>query len=120
MKRSVFILIELSCCFLSVAKGQNSTDMQSGKLVVAACQFPVSADISENYNWIKNQIIEAKLKKADVVQFSERALSGYPGVDLKNLDGYDWDLLYNKNRFCFKHGQAIENLGIVGFHSEVR
>ena len=96
MKKSVFVLMVIGCCFLPAAKGQNSADKQSGKLVVAACQFPVSADISENYNWIKNQIIEAKLKKADIVQFPECALSGYPEVDLKTLEGFDWDLLVEK------------------------
>ena len=96
MKKSVFILIGIISCFIFKAKGQNSTDNQSGKLVVAACQFPVSADISENYNWIKNQMIEAKLKKADIVQFPECALSGYPEVDLKTLEGFNWDLLVEK------------------------
>lgn len=96
MKKSVFILSVISCCFLSAVKGQNNADKQSRKLVVAACQFPVSADISENYNWIKNQMIEAKLKKADIVQFPECALSGYPEVDLKTLEGFNWDLLVEK------------------------
>ncbi|QGY44312.1 carbon-nitrogen hydrolase family protein [Maribellus comscasis] len=96
MKRSVFILILLGCCFDFAVNGQNNTDGQSGKLVVAACQFPVSADIAENYDWIKKQMIEARLKKADIVQFPECALSGYPEVDLKTLDGFDWDLLVEK------------------------
>ena len=95
MKWSLLILFGLNC-FLSTAKGQNNIDTQNGKLVVAGCQFPVSPTISENYNWIKNQMIEAKLKKADIVQFPECALSGYPGVDLETLDGFEWDLLNEK------------------------
>ncbi len=91
MKKTI-VLILISCSFIFTIKGQNSAG-QSGNLVVASCQFPVSANITENYNWIQNQIIEAKLKKADIVQFPECVLSGYPGVDLKTLEGFNWDLL---------------------------
>lgn len=66
----------------------------SGKICIASCQFPVSADIKENYRWIENQIIEAKLKKADIVHFPECALSGYPGSDMDSLDDFNWDELY--------------------------
>jgi predicted amidohydrolase len=66
----------------------------SGKLCIASCQFPVSADISENYRWIKSQMIEAKLKQADVVHFPECGLSGYGGADFKSLENYDWNKLY--------------------------
>ncbi|MCD6354554.1 MAG: carbon-nitrogen hydrolase family protein, partial [Prolixibacteraceae bacterium] len=89
---SVLIVLSSFC----KTEAQNSADKLPGKLVVAACQFPVSANISENYNWIKSQIIEAKHKKADIVQFPECALSGYPGVDLKTLDDFNWDLLYER------------------------
>lgn len=66
----------------------------NGKICIASCQFPVSADIKENYRWIENQIIEAKLKKADIVHFPECALSGYPGSDMNSLDDFNWDELY--------------------------
>jgi deaminated glutathione amidase len=114
MKRSVIVLIGISCCFLFTAKGQNGADIQSGKLVVAACQFPVSADISENYNWIKDQIIEAKLKKADIVQFPECALSGYPEVDLKTLDGFNWNLLYEKTDSILSLAKQLKIWVILG------
>lgn len=35
-------------------------------------------------------MIEAKLKKADIVHFSECALSGYPGVDMQSLENFNW------------------------------
>jgi predicted amidohydrolase len=60
---------------------------------IAACQFPVSEHISDNANWIERQMREAAATGADVVQFPECALSGYPGVDLQSLDGYPWDTL---------------------------
>jgi predicted amidohydrolase len=66
----------------------------TGKLRIAACQFPVSSDIKANYKFIKGQIIEAKLKKADIVHFPECALSGYPGTDMKTLENFNWAELH--------------------------
>jgi deaminated glutathione amidase len=66
----------------------------TGKLRIAACQFPVSSDIKANYQFIKGQIIEAKLKKADIVHFPECALSGYPGTDMKTLENFNWAELH--------------------------
>jgi predicted amidohydrolase len=67
---------------------------KSGTLCVASCQFPVSDRIDENYKWIKKQLVEAKLKKADVAHFPECALSGYPGSDFQSMDGFEWDKLH--------------------------
>jgi predicted amidohydrolase len=36
---------------------------------------------------------KAKKARADIVHFSECALSGYVGTDFPNFEGYDWDLL---------------------------
>jgi len=66
----------------------------TGKLSIASCQFPISNRIDENYKWIERQLIESKLKKADIVHFPECALSGYPGTDLQNMDGFEWDKLH--------------------------
>jgi len=73
---------------------EKKANNETGKLKVASCQFPVSADIRENYRWIQSQVIEAGLKKADIVHFPECALSGYPGSDMKTLDNFDWEELY--------------------------
>ncbi|HBH83285.1 MAG TPA: hypothetical protein DDY34_05690, partial [Bacteroidales bacterium] len=43
------------------------TQADSGRIRIASCQFPVSADVMSNYRFIESQMIEAKLKKADVV-----------------------------------------------------
>jgi deaminated glutathione amidase len=69
-------------------------NQKNGKIRIASCQFPVSADIKENYRFIEAQITEAKLKKADVVHFPECALSGYPGADMMSLKNFDWDELH--------------------------
>jgi predicted amidohydrolase len=65
----------------------------AGKLRLATCQFPVSADIGENAEWIRRQIREAHAQGADLVHFSECALSGYAGVDHPTLDDFDWTRL---------------------------
>ncbi|HAM10552.1 MAG TPA: carbon-nitrogen hydrolase family protein [Bacteroidales bacterium] len=70
------------------------TQADSGRIRIASCQFPVSADVMSNYRFIESQMIEAKLKKADVVHFPECALSGYPGSDFQTLDNFNWDELH--------------------------
>ncbi len=62
-------------------------------LRVATCQFSVEADIGHNGRWILKQIDEAADQKADVVHFSECALSGYAGVDIPDMKALDWDHL---------------------------
>ncbi len=69
-------------------------DIVNGKLRIASCQFPVSSVIKENFHWIEKQLVEAKLKKADIIHFPECALSGYPGVDMPSLDNFNWDDLF--------------------------
>lgn len=97
MKTSVSKLIFLFCALalfpFTNTKAQKN-DNKDGKIIVASCQFPISSNIGENYNWIKSQMIEAKLKKADIVHFPECALSGYPGVDMPSLEGFDWEKLH--------------------------
>jgi predicted amidohydrolase len=98
-RKGLNCIMILACTFLcqhfySAEAQVNSDSQYSGRIRVASCQFPVSADIRENYHWIEKQIIEAKLKKADVVHFSECALSGYAGSDMKSLDNYNWDELH--------------------------
>jgi predicted amidohydrolase len=85
---SAFIIIGSSFSF-----GQN-TSVKSGKITIATCQFPISDNIYQNYKWIEKQVIESKLKKAEVVHFAECALSGYPGTDFHTMDGFEWDILH--------------------------
>ena len=61
------------------------------KLKVASCQFPVSGDIQSNAKYIQRFIEEAALNNADIVQFSEAALSGYPPVDMSSFQNFNWD-----------------------------
>ena len=77
-----------------IAGQQSETELRSGKIQVASCQFPISADIRENALWIMDQMEEASQSGAEIVHFPECALSGYPGVDLKTLEGFDWLMLH--------------------------
>ena len=67
-------------------------------LRIATCQFPVSADIGANGEWIRNQIAQARKAGADLAHFSETALSGYAGVEFKSWKGFDWDRLEQETR----------------------
>ena len=62
-------------------------------LRVATCQFSVEGRIEHNRRWVLKQIDEAAARQADVVHFSECALSGYAGVDLPGIAELDWDRL---------------------------
>ncbi|MEN8226732.1 MAG: carbon-nitrogen hydrolase family protein [Bacteroidota bacterium] len=68
------------------------------KLKVATCQFPVTADIQSNADYIKNYIKEAAQNDAHIVHFSEAALSGYAGVDIPSFENYDWERLRAETR----------------------
>jgi predicted amidohydrolase len=114
MKKSVVIFMFTFCCVVLHTVAQNDDDSQIGKLVVASCQFPISSSITENYEWIKSQMLEAKLKKADVVHFAECALSGYPEVDLKTLEGFEWKLLYEKTDSILSLAQQLNIWVVLG------
>jgi len=66
---------------------------KSGVIRVATCQFSVSGNIRRNGAQIRRQIKQAKKRRADVVHFSETALTGYAGNNLQTWDGFDWDAL---------------------------
>jgi len=67
-----------------------------GIITIASCQFPVAGDIRANAEWIRRQMTEAAENNADIVHFSECALSGYAGTDFFTFDDYDWGLLKDK------------------------
>lgn len=67
-------------------------------LAVATCQFSVEARIDHNRRWVLRQIDEAARAGADVVHFSECALSGYAGVDIPDIAALDWDALRQATR----------------------
>ena len=88
----LFVQAGLNIIITDAQDGQDK--LPQGRIRIATCQFPVSADIQANYLFIREQMIEAKLKKADVAHFPECALSGYPGTDIMSLGKFDWDELH--------------------------
>lgn len=60
---------------------------------VATCQFSVEGQIDLNRRQALKQIAEAASQKADVVHFSECALSGYAGVDIPDIADLDVEAL---------------------------
>jgi predicted amidohydrolase len=67
--------------------------MAAGVLKVATCQFAVSGSIKRNSRQICGYLRWAGKAGADIVHFSECALSGYAGADLRTLKGFNWRLL---------------------------
>jgi predicted amidohydrolase len=70
----------------------------NGILKNATCQFPVSEFVEQNSKYIQKLLRKAKKLDADIVHFSECALSGYGGVDFESLEGYDWPLLVKETK----------------------
>jgi predicted amidohydrolase len=62
-------------------------------LKLATCQFAVGRDIRRNARQICEFLRKASKADANIVHFSECALSGYVGTDFPSFDGYDWQLL---------------------------
>ena len=70
-----------------------SFELSDGILKIATCQFAVSGDIRQNAKSICGFLRKAKKLNADIVHFSECALSGYAGTDFDSIDELDWPLL---------------------------
>lgn len=113
MKKLVFVISFVVQLFISSA-GQNGTKAPDKKITIASSQFPISANINENYAWIKKHIIEAKLKGADIVHFAECALTGYPEVDLKTMDGFNWKGMYEKTDSVVSLARQLKIWVILG------
>ncbi len=88
----VILLVLVPVCSVSAGSDSNTTD-GSDVLKVATCQFPVSGDVDGNAKYIRDFIKEAAANKADIVHFSEAALSGYGGADVPDFKNYDWEKL---------------------------
>jgi predicted amidohydrolase len=84
----IFTAMVLMVSAMVCQKGQAQAELR-----VATCQFPVTGDLHSNADHIKKFILEAAWNKADIVHFSEAALSGYPPGDMPSFDNYDWAAL---------------------------
>ncbi len=84
------------------------------KLTVASCQFPVSADVSENAGWIKKQMRMAKIQGAELAHFPECALSGYGGADVEDFNKFDWQLLKKETGSILELAKALKLWVLLG------
>lgn len=90
LSHTLTLLFPALVCGYAVAADENGT------LRLATCQFPVSADVKANGEWVRTQIRQASAKGADLIHFPECALSGYAGVDLPSIDKLDWNALHEE------------------------
>ena len=97
----------LACCY------QNAWSQQ-GKLRIASSQFPVSASIEANADWIKRHIAEARAQECDLIHFPECALSGYAGVDHNSLDDFDWAILKSNTQTIARLADSLNIWVILG------
>ena len=94
MKTTLHQHIRLIALIVIVIPGSfYTTGSAQEKLKVATCQFPVTGDLMSNAGYIKEYIIEAAQHQADIVHFSEAALTGYPPGDISSFENYDWEEL---------------------------
>lgn len=93
----IFNIFSLILALLFITGLSNNAFAQE-KLKVAICQFPVSGDLKSNSEYIKKFIREAASDKADIIQFSEAALTGYPPKDIPSFQNYNWGNLRGETK----------------------
>jgi predicted amidohydrolase len=96
------------------AAAEIGPEVQAGKLLLATCQFPVSADVQANREWIHRQTREAKQRDADLVHFPECALSGYPGTDHESLKDFDWSALRQETESILALAKELQVWIVMG------
>jgi predicted amidohydrolase len=88
--------------------------MSKGILKIATCQFSVGPSIKRNSQRICEFLQKAKKTKADIVHFSECALSGYVGTDFPNFEGYDWQLLKKETEKIISLAKKLQMWVVLG------
>ena len=103
------LLVVAVLCRQSAATDSSAND---ATLKVATCQFPVSGDVDKNAEYTKGFIEKAAAQGADIIHFSEAALSGYGGVDVPDFNNYDWDKLRSRTREIMRLAKE-QNIWVV-------
>ena len=83
-------------------------------LRVATCQFPVSGNVEENARHIRDFMRRAAKSGAHLLHTSEASLSGYAGIDVPSLDGYDWNLLRRETAAIRSLAKELEIWIVLG------
>jgi predicted amidohydrolase len=84
------------------------------KLNVATCQFPTSADINANLDFVLALMREARMQGGEVAHFPEACLSGYVGNDLETNAHVDWALLASALRDVLALAASLQLWVILG------
>jgi predicted amidohydrolase len=85
-----------------------------GTIKIATCQFPVSEFVEQNSKYIQKFLGKAKKLNADIVHFSECALSGYAGVDFESFEGYYWPLLVEETQKIISLSAQLQLWVVLG------
>src|SRR5262249_5965572 len=85
-----------------------------GTLRLATCQFPVSADVNCNSQWIRSQMRQASEQGAALIHFPECPLSGYAGVDLPSVDELDWNVLHGETESILALARELKVWVVLG------
>ena len=104
----------LLICLILISLASAIAKTSEKQLLAATCQFPVSGDIEKNAEWIRKQTKEASANQADIVHFSEMALSGYPPGDFENFEDFDWPLLRIESRRIMNLAKALNIWLVLG------
>jgi len=91
VRRVTGFLIRLLLLTVIFLAGFGGKDQSEQKLKIGTCQFPVSGSIRSNADYVKRFIEEAAKNGADIVHFSEAALTGYPPKDVPSFENFNWD-----------------------------
>lgn len=83
-------------------------------LRVATCQFSVEGQVERNRRWVLKQLRQAADDGADVVHFSECALSGYAGVDIPSVAALNWHELEAATRDVMAEAKARRVWVVLG------
>jgi deaminated glutathione amidase len=89
------------------------------KILVATCQFPVTADIESNLQFILEHMESGKSQNADVCHFPEASLSGYAGVDFTSFESFNWDALRRASREIIRLAGELKIWTIFGSAHEL-
>jgi deaminated glutathione amidase len=83
---------------------------------VATCQFAVSGNVRRNAAAVRKLMAQAKRRGADIANFPEAAMTGYPaGSDHKDgWNGFDWGLLRQETEAVMAEARRLRMWVILG------
>jgi len=90
--------------------------MKPANITIATCQHPVSADIKSNLKAILKLVRSAKSQGADIAHFSECNLTGYAGLDFKEIEYNDKPVINDALEQLKELAETLKIWLIIGAH----